>query len=829
MISKDYRHETRNLSNVSLTEQRRQNGKSTVLKYEVRLKELFQQHPKVPSERRTAECFAIFDEIIQGLGPYGTILRTIKEELVEAIYSNDFTSAEQLPALQRLPYFCAINRVVRDRTDDESKTNEAATDLLQKLKFKEYDSQMLQRKNLALKQEIGQGELARRKLLDEIDRLNKEIKKHQDDKVDLRASHINAEDNLKRRIEGLEASLGNANGIIEKLTVFKSSYDKPVEEDKLEEHINSTTQQLVIDPLGMVEYDIWQARRLQEQFADILNWQLDDYELALTQLRKKQEILAGITTGVEERDQSYRLELNEIVAGFRKRVADLLEEQHVLGKHIQGLRTMLQSYGGDNDMNLVQRTADDALRKFAFALQFSEDKGNTFTPCKTMQYCSKCSDRTIVCPHKTLHSKDIKLPPHVTHIRFTHPQFRLRTTFSREAFEADLSSALWEEAVVLTEDELEETSAIFKKIWKQFYERFPGPRPAATRVMTEPKLQGLMLDLSELKWNAEEEFDESGALSEQRLAKFSDFVFDVMSDRYQIKDIARKAIHDFLTSLQNLETSSSAVAIFVRHLAGEEDVMWKYIHIARKFFATFELMDAPTYRRVVQVLYPSRPKEIYDQMELELVAFSKNKFTFETIWEHLLHMLRAGIEPNQKFYRLVFKQSDHQNQGTLSYDSFDEALGQVLPGAPGKLKKERYMFAERDCGKDAVTLDRLAMIASFISLYACYQNGWTPQAIMSEDLINLAYHATPGDGDRANTADTGVNEPAETTEQMQGEIDDVLNNTVAHQEVDLRAVEEEAARMAKRIGFMQKLDRDQDDDDDDEDFTQLQIMRSTYR
>ena len=40
---------------------------------------------------------------------------------------------------------------------------------------------------------------------------------------------------------------------------------------------------------------------------------------------------------------------------------------------------------------------------------------------------------------------------------------------------------------------------------------------------------------------------------------------------------------------------------------------------------------------------------MYEQMELELIAFGKNKLSREVIEDHLIHMLLSGIEPNQSF------------------------------------------------------------------------------------------------------------------------------------------------------------------------------------
>ncbi|KAJ3022963.1 hypothetical protein HKX48_004721 [Thoreauomyces humboldtii] len=831
-------------------------------------------------------------ELEPQLGSAGPLVRRLTKELYESVYSHDFTSTDTQPFVARLPYFNAVNRVVQARqahrpfgqlrllftcteliggpwpyrSDEGVKTHDAVAELEQKIKFRDYDAQMLQRKNLALKQEISNGEANEQRLRKQIADLRGQIEQQENEKMDLRATHGSKEDLLKRHIDQLQSSLAQSNQVIEKLTVFKSAYDEPTDDGTYEEEHDQAKQQLVIDSQGMVEYDLYQAQRLEEQFADILNWQLDDYEAALAQLHKKQEILSGVTTGTEERDESYRLELSEIVSGFRKRIADLLEEQQLLRKHVQGLKIVLSNYAGDRLMSMIQRTADDALRKYAFAMQYSEDRGQTYTPCRTMQYCSKCGERTVVCPHRTLTSEVVPLPVGVTHLRFTHPSLRLRTNFNRQAFEADLPVrlAMLEFDPGVTEDENEEATPAFRRLWKEYYETRSGAKPRAPRAIALTKLLGIIDDIYDQRWAYETELDRVDSEDPPALSRFEDFFYERMQERYQISDIARKAIHDLFTSLQLYEESNSIVNIFVRHLSGDEDVMWKYVYLARRLFATYENLDAASFRKAIQVLYPSRPKEIYDQMELELVAFSKNRFCRETVEEHLLHMLRTGIEPNQKLVSMdnaaradisvpysyrpffdttrqfhhLFKKSDHQEQGVLSYDDFEEALSALLPSASGRVKRARYNLAQLEVTTLApvpegdttsappqVPVERLAMIAAYVSLHGCFVNNWAPQALMNTDLVNEAYYTAalpsqqPQDEGRQAELLAAVNDDASARAEMQADIDSMLNSDgfrpVVHP-VDQAAVEEEAIRMAHRISLLQRMENLDDEADDDD-------------
>ena len=56
------------------------------------------------------------------------------------------------------------------------------------------------------------------------------------------------------------------------------------------------------------------------------------------------------------------------------------------------------------------------------------------------------------------------------------------------------------------------------------------------------------------------------------------------------------------------------------------------------------------------------------------------------------------------------KRFDYHDTGTLAYEDFDDALSQILPVAPTKIKRSRYRLAELDFKKDQVPITRLAQV-----------------------------------------------------------------------------------------------------------------------
>jgi hypothetical protein len=88
-----------------------------------------------------------------------------------------------------------------------------------------------------------------------------------------------------------------------------------------------------------------------------------------------------------------------------------------------------------------------------------------------------------------------------------------------------------------------------------------------------------------------------------------------MNDRYHIKEVATKTIHDVLTELETLEGKSEVrylshnwkyVDFFIDHLSGSKNVLWKYAMLVKKLSNRYEVFDIFRYRSIIQVLYPNR-------------------------------------------------------------------------------------------------------------------------------------------------------------------------------------------------------------------------------
>ncbi|KAJ3394004.1 hypothetical protein HDU84_000503 [Entophlyctis sp. JEL0112] len=780
--------------------------RSQVLLNEIRLKETFEKYSKTPHKIRTREVFAVLDEIIPQLGVFGPLVTIIKDELFQSVFSKTLTSCEVEPFVERVPFFSIAGRVDEARhvtglvSEEAEKANDSLAELQQRVRFRDHDLQILYKKNMALKQDITDYQLKQETLLSKIKALEDQCHKYELEKGESAYYYSAKEDSLKHEIEKLQTTLAQKNAIIDKLTVFKTAYND-ASSSALDE-IEKNKTELIVDSIGMVEYDIYQAERLQEQFAEILNYQMDDFELALSQLRKKKEILVGVVINETERDASYMLELHELVVAFRKRITDLLDEQKLLKGHTVNLKTIFENY--KTDTKTVKRVADVGQKCYSSVLQLSEDGGESFKTYKHVGYCGKCGDWTLLCPHKSGSMDAIALKHNTTHVRLIRPGLKLRTLMTADKNKKLVSVFQGDDSDDLEgEDEFITVSKTMKQCWAEYYDSRRGFRPKCTRVFKLDRTLDYIQEVYEARIAYEEKIDDIASKDDAtQYMKFSDFFYDFFQQRYQIQEVALKGCHDLLTAMSKFEAENLDVAIFIRHLCSLEVVTWKYISDARRLFARFndgQPFSTAKYRQILSILYPCRPRELYDQMELEFTAFSKNKFTLEMLDEHLLHMIFKQIEPNVKFFSLCLKKFDYQETGILQFEDFEEAITSLMPSILAKHKRLYYRLAEQDFSRDAVPISSLAMICSYFVIHESSLHSWLPQTINAPEVIAQLSKILDSRGDGANasrgsgaaTASDGIEERV-----TQKDVDIILKTDNVHGiNLDAKAVEEEEAKM----------------------------------
>lgn len=116
-------------------------SRSPATRYEVLLVE--DTPKKGLSEERMTTCFHVFDEVIPCLGVYKNVLKMLRDELYDAVYSNEYTTVppkkgkSRTSYIQRIPYFVLVNRVFEERDKNADQLQANITALENKLNDKD--------------------------------------------------------------------------------------------------------------------------------------------------------------------------------------------------------------------------------------------------------------------------------------------------------------------------------------------------------------------------------------------------------------------------------------------------------------------------------------------------------------------------------------------------------------------------------------------------------------------------------------------------------------------------------------------------------------------
>ncbi|KAL7747645.1 hypothetical protein RI367_006934 [Sorochytrium milnesiophthora] len=770
--------------------------KFSILGLEAEFKQQIATQPlgsETSESSRLRICFETLDVLARNMPSLGPLLKLICDEFDRAIYSEHLTvvtpATRQDAAIEvglkappsrfdRIPWFVIVNRLQSMHVKDNLEATERMAELQQKLRMRERDITMLQKRVISIKQEVHgkdsevesmQEQLHKRDMLVEQKRQEMEeavrgvmvrldAARRERDTLDVRAVvllELFRADSLPLP----QLALQQANANIERLSVYKVKGDSADANMLNTQTVEEQERHIHVDPMSLTEQSIREAEMLQRQLHEILNGKMDDLDISLHHHRKKMSLMNNLqrrTAGSAPDGASapqVDKDLEAIMAEFQMSIDKIDQEQRRLADHISILRTTLAKQNETRDYIEWQKYAVNMQRKYAVQMYLSYDYGKTYRPFKQSPVCLQCGERVIICPHLNHYDLTVALPhtaadyrpiteatkpsgaPHmlVTHVQFRRPTLTVRVPPKRYPTDVvvaskgirDAEGTTTAAAQEMAEAELEEFaetkfaqgSRFFRVIWQNYFNKRGGTRPHLPRSFGVDKLSRLINEIYDCRWEYE-------ANSLQNTQRFLDYFYDFLSARYGLPHVSMRVAFELLSSLEFYQDSNTLVHMFVRHLAGSEDCAWKYVRIARRLFERFEPLDASRHRQIVRVMYPHRNETLYEQLELEQMGFSGSKYTADSLDGVTRIMARKRTEPNLRGFRHIVEKYDLTHRHFLSQDQWLECVGQILPDVPRDLAAQRYAIAEHDYGKNRVSLERLAQIVAYLFLYMLNEGEW---------------------------------------------------------------------------------------------------------
>jgi len=373
------------------SERRALSSRSPATRYEVLLVE--DTPKKGRSEERMTTCFHVFDEVIPAVGVYKKVLKMLRDELYDAVYSNEYTTVppkkgrNKTSYIQRIPYFVLVNRVFeeRDKNADQLQANITALEN----KLNEKDKQLEE-----CNQNIEQLKKSLKESSDKIYNMEVEMENNSLEQRKLEANiqyeqmmQQAAKDRYEKRIYSLKEELTQAKERNKFLEKFKDGYDA------LEEAFNGSQvfdkkpqKPAVLTRRAQIIQEIASAKLLEEQLLTMQNAVIEEFESFLEENKASPMNEVDLTssgsgsnfrvTPDDEHEVRVKLEenLHKVKERFKQSIADIKNEFQLI--EIQRCTLEDQLAQLEEEANAMEReTADKAERKKSlFHIDREKDK-----------------------------------------------------------------------------------------------------------------------------------------------------------------------------------------------------------------------------------------------------------------------------------------------------------------------------------------------------------------------------------------------------------------------------------------------------------------------
>ncbi|XP_060587658.1 uncharacterized protein LOC132743149 isoform X3 [Ruditapes philippinarum] len=451
--------------------------KTTLNRYELLCVEHMARGKTGPDEEKMLVAFEAFDALIPNLGVYTRIFKKLRDDLYDAVYSDDLTTT-QGGCVTKIPYFIHITR----RQNQQSEKMDEMEDQLETVKKRLFEKHKQLEENQKVTEDLKQK-------MNDLDNYISDLKSDLADKV---AGIENLEKDLSKEksdrakereilhgdIEDLHADINDKKEEIEFLSKYKKGYDDLyyafLDQPDDDETPRKKKKPVVSTKRANIMTNIELAKKLEDQIMTVLNTAVEEFDKFMEEHKedlKQIEIKEDITDAefeaqeidIDNADQ----QLEAVQERFKNTIGDISNELLLLKQHSIMLMEQLQILEenhptlmrkGDrlkvvdpavskSDSILSAGLGDDedeadsdpfipqerVFSKYAAMMYTSNNHGKSFEEFKEAKYCPSCGEKTVICPHKLPGSEKIlPLPINCTHLKISRPKVKINKELMRE-------------------------------------------------------------------------------------------------------------------------------------------------------------------------------------------------------------------------------------------------------------------------------------------------------------------------------------------------------------------------------------------------------------
>ncbi|XP_065184896.1 uncharacterized protein LOC135815512 isoform X3 [Sycon ciliatum] len=683
---------------------------SLAVQYEVRLKEDLARYPSKhgPSSERMQSCFQLIDDLLPKLGVYTPVLQSLRKELFDAVYSDEYTStvlvrkpqvaADAQPAqpqLQRIPYFVLVNRLFDQRNEKAEALQDQLLKMTNTMRKKEDVINELEQEHSRTRNKMAELEERMHQMnntileqKDIISSLNATVKDHEQQEVDLQGE-------MRNRKHEYQTALHTASKEIKALHHFREGFEAANEAFAEAQPVTKRLRTAFATKQNQLLNNLAQARRLQQQLIEMQNMTIEEYDGFV---EKNKQGLSKFVFDETDQEAPLNKALKAAQDRYKRGTMETSDELSLLAVQIEAvekeLKTMQEEQekkkqqnsvlglesslpGNTSDGTAGAATAahkeeqaeslipnESLISKYGAMMYTSTNQGKTFAQMKDSRFCSSCGEKTVLCPHRCLEREHVvQLPLNCSHIMITRPGVKLLAS-KPEAPVDRLSGQSIGGFVLNKERSRPEYETIVQKVWEDYEKRVQQPRPIPRQLSLSRCLSIIEQFYSRVIWQDEYDVDEEIPVS------ILDMLYRYFKERYVIADIAYHGAFDFLQSVVTYSGEKR-----------EDDI---------------------------------------EQLTMGFASFVENRPTKDGAFEYTLYMLIKRIEPWVSEWESRLKLHPTREALWMSEIEFTECLEMQCP--PGAENLRRRLFLETlvhmPGERDIVPCSRLAYIAAYLNILA---------------------------------------------------------------------------------------------------------------
>ena len=734
-----------------------QNVRSLVNNYELALLEANHLR-QIPTSSKLYKCFGIFDDVIPMLGQYKRVMKMIRDQVYEAVFSRQYTvdiqSETVAPAMdkdtttlvkdssiERVPYFEILNKLV----DERNSRAEIAEEQVRQLKsiveelsdeigaFKKNISDLESVISEQQKQVKGlQSSLVAQE--QENNQLDIELR-YQEEKLRKK------EKDFKNSVESLGEQLLHESSKVNELNRFKKCHDK-VQDDFRDPSMFSPTPQKGVFSVKeqKLRKDIAEGTALEKQLLTLRDTCIDEYDDCLEEWNlKENEKNASSEANIGQPENENLLQGNErkrretafvnMIGNIENELAQNLMHLTILKNDLDKVNEMkrqskysenLLSGGGNSidDSSLLELIKDTSinytfvpqepiLNKYALVILYSCNQGKTFQELPGVQQCKSCLAKTLVCPHKVSTSEKVfHLPLECTHIKFTRPELQV------------LQSEKPEIPVKISNFTESKSHKVYPKLWNDLAIRENTNHQRAPRVLKMSFLVSLIeqffasVVLDDTK-NSEEGWENRGLVS------LLQAWYAFLNQRYQSNSVAILVGRDVMETIQSSTVLQPFVQLFAECLCGNLDpAVFRYFLILRRLVQIVHWTSLEDFTTLSSIVYPFMDVDDLEQLTMSYRAFGENIIDETKVREFFLSLILKQREPAFHDMENQLLSRPEVSSGGMTDADFTECMIEISPLSSERLCQRLYSQSKADIDEGTnVSIIRLSQIASYLVLH----------------------------------------------------------------------------------------------------------------